>query len=742
MLLAILSLGAAYAATQIQYRDGTRNVFVSSASEYAQYQRHVESFPQSDTDILIFVRSPAPFNHAQLRTLRDFVLEGQLIEGVEIAVSIFSQQDFDRETGEYKTLITDDLSSYKDIAHPMRAARDTDLKLVPLINESLNETVILFSVEDRMTDLDNAAPLIAELNELMEIASIQGNMSLATTGLLPMRHRIVSNLASEQIFISAVGGVLGSLVTLIMFRSILIGALNGVAPTFALLFTLGSFGIFGFEMNVISNTVTVLILVLAMADCIHMTHELRKNAAAGMGKREAIGSMIRSMGPPCILTSLTTIIALASLLYSESEMIRGFSIAGILGMLIALFCVIIIHPLVYALAWDFAAVKKAMTKKAQPQTKLADGFGRMTKWLATRKYAVVAGSVILCSILLALFLPVQTTHKFSEYLHKDDVMLQTLGQVEKIAGPAQSLDIVLQKTDDGMLLSEQKLKALAKAHNMLETKFPNRTIISLTSFQRLLLKNNPDATVSDVNKILQQLPARARDDLIGRNRDGFKILILVHDNPSSQTNALTAEINKEMANLNLAGLRVEPVTGLAALAAIQSDRMIKELTISFLIAAFACSVLIAFWFRQWRYGVAAIIPNILPILMVGAWLMLSGWTLQFTSALALSIAFGVAVDDSIHVLNRLQIKRINHPKSFTVHDLHHIMQHVAPALITTTLVLSVGLVATLFSIMPTVAYFGALCILIFILALGADVFFLLPMIAVLGFGRSSSVKTK
>lgn len=733
--LVILLFGAAYAATQIQYRDGVRDVFVSSSPEYLQYQSHEQDFPQSDTDILIVAQSPDSFNQAQLAILRNFVLEGQLIEGVELAVSIFSQQAYNRQTGEHKTLIADDLSSYANIDQLLRDARNADLKLVPLINETLNETVILFSVEDGMTDLNNAAPLIAELTDLMNTASFQGNLSLQMTGLLPMRHRIVSNLAAEQILLSMVGGVLGSLITLILFRSILIGALNGVAPTFALLFTLGSFGILGFEMNVISNTVTVLILVLAMADCIHMTHELRKNAAAGMGKREAIGSMMRSIGPPCILTSLTTIIALASLFYSDSEMIRGFSIAGITGMLVALFCVIVVHPLVYALAWDYGPVQTAMTKKTQPQSGWAEGFGSLTKWLVERKYAVLVGSVVLSTILMIQFVPVQTTHKFSEYLHEDDPMFLALGQAETISGPSQSLDIVLRKRDGGNLLSEKNFDVLEKTHEQMEAKFPNQMVISLISLKRLLLKDNPAATVSDVRKILEQLPQRIRADLIGRNDDGFRILVLVHDNPSSQTAMLATQINQEIAMLDLGILQADPVTGLAALAATQSNRMISELTISFLIAAFVCPLLIALWFRQWRYGVAAIMPNILPILMVGAWLMLSGWKLQFTSALALSIAFGVAVDDTIHVLNRLQIKRANHPNSFTVQDISQIMQHVAPALITTTIVLSVGLIATLFSVMPTVAYFGVLCIVIFILALGADVLILLPMIAVLGFGK-------
>ena len=62
------------------------------------------------------------------------------------------------------------------------------------------------------------------------------------------------------------------------------------------------------------------------------------------------------------------------------------------------------------------------------------------------------------------------------------------------------------------------------------------------------------------------------------------------------------------------------------------------------------------------------------------------------------------------------------------------MNHISPVLITTTLILSSGLLATQVSDMPMIRFFGLLCIATFVLALVCDLI-LLPAL-VTWFGRT------
>ncbi|MEP2990111.1 MAG: MMPL family transporter [Parasphingorhabdus sp.] len=736
LLVLVLAILSVLGATQIRFDDGARDIFASTYPEYIQFTEHKAEFPQADTEIVIVARSERPFDQRQLEGLRDLVFDGQLVDGIEFAHSIFSVQKYDSASGEFQNLIADDLSSYPNMSVPLNRIAQSDWQILPLVNPEQNEMVIVYSVEEDRVDEKNVQPILDELGLLLAETAEDSGLELRMTGTLPILNLIVSRIISEQALLNAIGGILGALVSLLLFRSLAVGLLNGIAPIFAVLLTLGAMGWFGLEMNVITNSISILILVITMANCIHMTFELRKNAAAGKGRDESVRAMMRAIAAPCMLTGLTTMIAMAGLFYSGSALIEMFAVAAIVGLILSMFSAIVVHPLVFAVGWRLGWIEKALTKPLQPKDHDNLGFARTTQWLIGRKYPVVILSGLFAVLLLAAFLPVESTHRFNEYLYDDEPIILSLKRAESISSPSQSLDIVLrQSLENQPLMSNVNFETLGKVHQELEKAYPDNHIYSLHSLRRILLNSGEPADPDSIEILLDTLPDRMKAELIGLSESAFKLSFRVEDQPSPNIRQLTSAIEAQLKSTDTGHLTAEPITGLTALSAHLSDQMIKELTISFLIAAFACPLLIGLWFREWRYGLAAVLPNVIPVLVVGAWLMASGWKLQFTGAIALSIAFGVAVDDTIHVLNRLHINRRKKGGAFSMSDLSGVMQHVAPALITTTLVLSVGLSSAFFSEMPTVLYFGSICIAIFLLALLADLLMLLPMIAVLETSR-------
>ena len=130
-------------------------------------------------------------------------------------------------------------------------------------------------------------------------------------------------------------------------------------------------------------------------------------------------------------------------------------------------------------------------------------------------------------------------------------------------------------------------------------------------------------------------------------------------------------------------------------------------------------------FRDWRVGVVALLPNALPIFSTGALLYISGRGMQFTSVLSLTVAFGIAVDDTIHYLSRF---RMSAAPSMRVR-LIDTSRHIGPVLVGTTAIIIAGLSTTFVSEMPTMRLFGELAAVTLAAALIGDLVVLPALMA-------------
>jgi predicted RND superfamily exporter protein len=154
--------------------------------------------------------------------------------------------------------------------------------------------------------------------------------------------------------------------------------------------------------------------------------------------------------------------------------------------------------------------------------------------------------------------------------------------------------------------------------------------------------------------------------------------------------------------------------------------MIGELGFGLMSTIAVVIALIALAFRSFYAALASIIPNLFPIFAAGGVLYIAGFGLQFASAVALTVAFGLAVDDTIHFLYRLHLERktVNTEGSDVTDPVVRATRQIGPVLILTTIVLVLGLAFTAFSGLPSLRMFGWLSAVTLLAALFGDLFLL------------------
>src|SRR5690606_36215722 len=107
----------------------------------------------------------------------------------------------------------------------------------------------------------------------------------------------------------------------------------------------------------------------------------------------------------------------------------------------------------------------------------------------------------------------------------------------------------------------------------------------------------------------------------------------------------------------------------------------KGLGTAFLLIA----VLMGLMFRSFKMVLIALIPNLLPLIAIGGVMAILGVDLKMSTSIIFTIAFGIAVDDTIHLLSRYKLEMINGRSPNLA--LRNAFVHTGKAIIITSIIL-------------------------------------------------------
>lgn len=701
----------------LKFDDGVASAFRSQNATYLAYRENRDRFTPSEYDQAVVFTSPGFDDAQRLEAVRDFALELSLVDGVEAVFSIFSVRKVSDDGEQFDPIFPPDLTGLEaDLSQLLETIQLHPLAQGQFLSDDLKTTLVIYHQNFDRDGLEASRNILSEVRSAAEDAVAATDVNFEITGLASIRQILIDSLLGDLLRLNLIGMTLGFAIALVALRSVTLAFLTSVPSNIAVFWSLSSMGHIGIPIDTLTNVIPVLILVLSLADSLHMTFETRRKLTEKPDKT-SIRAALGKIGPACVLTSITTAIAFSTLLISESELVRNLGLAGLMGTLIAACAVLLVHPLVFLCALKLSILP--LEPKAKSASLLRSFNGMALVHFSTRHAKnVTYVSIIVLLTAVTLHTINRSNYSFISLVHTSEPELLALRHIEAELAPTMSIDLPVEIVS-GSPFSKEVLQEITILQSAIEAALPSNSVFSIATLAKWLthessFQNDPDA----LDSIFKQLPATSQRRIVSSDGDIALLRVQVADHGASHTTEKIANIRTAYADLSFDHVRILEPTGLLPMSAIVGSGMIKHMNISFLLAVIFSGILIAIWFGHWRYGFFCIAPNILPIALVGGWLFVMGWPLDMPSAVALTVAFGIAVDDTIHVLNRLQHDApLNRP--LQTEGVTRAFSDVSPVLVTTTAVLAFGTLGSQWSTTPAVAYFGALTIAIFILALGA-----------------------
>lgn len=678
-------------------------IYRGSGAEYDRYVRLNENFSTFENDIYMLVKSDRLTDPDVLEELRFLAFDLELNEFASGTLSPFSLRR-PGDNGVSVPAVPENMQSEAEVAAALDELRTNDPMMRNLVLDgNAGLVMIMFPNPETVAERGEAA-LVASLRDLM--ADFESDdFTLELTGAPIWKAELMNASRNDQLVFMIAGILLGFLTALLSFRTFWGAFIATLTPTITALWVAGSITLVFGAFTFLTNIIAALVLVIAFAECMYFCFYWLRLWQDGADPREALWDTVKKVSPACALTALTTIIAFCTLLIAPGQGLQEFAISGAIGMATAFVALVTFLPLSLLLA-----LKLGYKTTRTPSVALAAPIPIARRLNARIPYPLAIGAGLLCLILLIPHFMLEPRFSFQDFLPKGSNAVETSQNIDQGVGGVAPVYIRIPLAGALENMSDEDFALVERVHEIAERNFGAGKAISAASFRHYAESGfSRDQIFAAVGPFMTR---RFITD------DGTQALITAFSPTSENAVETQAVIEQTRADLAAAGIAGAEISGFRVLTAYASLNMIGTLQQSIGMAIVLSVALIGIAFRSWQVAVVSLIPNALPILITEFFLYSSGIHLQLTTVISLTIAFGIAVDDTIHFL--AHYTRARQRGESVAQAVDSTLERVGPALVATTLILVAGCSVLMVSILPQVALFGFLTVITLLTALIGD----------------------
>jgi len=708
-------------------------LFFGEDPKYEAYRELANRF--SDSDLAVFA-----FEHSELFTADGWHKLERVVAGLEEVEAV---RRVDAVTNAYRIRGEDDLlavDSYNDLVADGIAFEELRHDILAdellrglLVSEDGRYSMVLIELTD---DADRPVEKLPEIMEQLygpfEAAGFS-RQQLHPAGLLPETIETTAQARYSIYTIFPIVVLLLSLIVYLLFLQVWPVAITMGVSMVANLWTFAFAVMLDRDINIMMAMVPAVMLVVAFSDIIHLCSAYLLELRAGLSKADAILESGSEVGRACLFTSLTTLVGFASLAFVPTPVIRKLATVLAFGVALALILAMTLVPILFSL---LPAPKAATWQKGGPLVRLVDRVIQGALALSTRRaWQVIVGFAIVLVVSLMGISRIRIETKMIDRLNEDNPIRQSAEFIEKQFAGTTFLDVYF-TAKEGDFLEPERFVALSRLQ---EEVLKIADVDEAQSFVDVIdrIHNElagPDAKLPDSRAMLAQyllLFDMSGGGGIERLIDEERLTVRMTVRLSGPGMVRTADLGKEIARQGreLFGPSVDVSPGgLTYLFGDWIGFIVDGQKQGLLFAFFATTLMMIVALRLWGAGLLSMIPNALPILVLGG---VVGWTwdsVDSDTIMVAMIAIGIGVDDTIHFTTRLRMEAAR------TNDLFRAMQRTfnftGRAIIMTSIILCLGFAPFATSAYFTTKIMGTLLPMTLLVALVADLLLLPALIEV------------
>lgn len=606
-------------------------------------------------------------------------------------------------------------SSAEILENTKQAALANPLFVNTLINKEATATNI--QIEFTLAD-DDSPGLLAAYKALTDITDRTGfNGKVYLSGQPIIASQLDATMERDNSLFFPIVILLVSISLYLSFNKFLAVAIPLTISLITIIWTFGTMALAGVEINIVSTSLPVFLMTIAVSDSVHFISIYSINVKKGLSRKEALRFTFNQLWLALLMTSLTTALGFLALANTNLTIIQEFGIFVAIGVMYAfIITVMVLLPWLATGKVEKSAEKSTVkSDEARIVTLISEGFIKFNRVLFQHKFKTAALYAALFSVSIfyasKVTIEYETIGSFKETtrIYQDDKA------VIRLFGGSLPANLWLKSENENAFIRPDTLAALDKIIAYIETQPEVSSVTSPLS----LLKRINDVLNNDgyrlPNELSQSLVSQyflmyelgngsELRKVADTSYKNARVIIYANADKATTWQSLIARVSDYSKSVLPSDVSVE-FTGAGELVVSNilevTHGQVQSLTTAILLIGILMTVI----FRSIAIGIIALIPTLFTLAANFSLMTLFNLPMDIGASLVSGIALGVGIDYAIHFFSHLKecMKRTSFDSA-----LEETLRNTSGAIIVNSIALALGFSVLMLSDYSGLRYLGLL----------------------------------
>ncbi|HIF14323.1 MAG TPA: hypothetical protein EYQ86_02935 [Bacteroidetes bacterium] len=538
-----------------------------------------------------------------------------------------------------------------------------------LLNKKSNASIMHITFDSEVLNSESRIEVVNKIKDITALHMKKHNTEIHYSGLPFIRTVMATKVKNELIAFIFLALLSTAVILFILFRSLYMVVFPVCVVIMGVMWSMGLISLLGYKVTILTGLIPPLIVVIGIPNCIYLLNRYHTEFVKHGNKIRAWSRVIEKVGVATFFTNLTTSVGFGVFFLTESAILKEFGLVAGISIMVTFVISLLFIPIIF----------KFLPKPSKIQTKYLDNniMDRFILFIANRvlkgRRLVFTITIIVVVVSIVGMMRIKVEGFIVDDIPHDTKEYKDLMFFESNFNGVMPFEILISSANGGKFVGKKQqilVKKMEKAQRIIESHNEFSRSLSLADGYKLINQayhNGNDKfyklprsmDLVKMKKYLKEDDSRGLGNKLIKkfvvdSSRFFRIKTQVQDLGSVHLPELRDSIQKKLLKVFDPEVYDVKFTGTSIVFIAGNAYLVKSLIQSLVLAFLIIALIMAWMFRSGKMLFVCLIPNTIPLIITAGIMGYFNIPLKPSTVLVFSVAYGIAVDTSIHFLAKFQ----------------------------------------------------------------------------------------